>query len=133
MSETGNGSAPTALSRDSIRAEIFKSRPVERASLTFRGVKIELVAPTMGQMMRVRASAGEVVEAMTLYTLVEIAVIPGTDVKVFDEADISSLSAMPSADINDIAGSLLILMRMDKKVAEASKNLSATPSATTLT
>lgn len=88
-----NPSVPST--RDSIRTKIFadaKSR-FQRKVVDFQGVDIEVRQPSLGQIMG--AQENESNTEGTIKLAIEHCYVPGTEEKIFDDADKDSLLALP--------------------------------------
>lgn len=113
------------LSREELRAGIFKGVTLKRKDIKFNGADLQLIQPTVGQVLSLSSitdSKQRIVKA-----LVEYCVIPGTETRVFEDTDFDSLMAMPwTQDHVKIQESLTELMVGDTTVADAAKNSEAT-------
>lgn len=108
--------------RDKMRASIFSDANKKPASavITLFGEKVEIRQPTLAVINRIGRLANSdpkipgIVRVMTEYCFV-----PGTDEKVFDQADAEALSGMPSGQwLNDFNTEVEKLTGVDVKAAE---------------
>ncbi len=101
--------------RDEIRGSIFNNVQQRREGreIDFFGQKIELRAPSLGAIINREG----VINAVTI--LIENSYIPGTDEKVFEEADRDALMKLPfNADLMSVARALEELTGIDVKAEE---------------
>lgn len=84
------GEAP--LSRDEIRAKIFGAKPKSEIVENFYGATIELRQPDLKTALEAR-SQQENEHVFTM--LLDYAYVPGTDQKVFEEADVEMIRSLP--------------------------------------
>lgn len=85
--------AVTAVTRDSLRAAIFKTRQPKSKIIQFFDAEIEIRQSQLGDI--ISAKENEDRQAAVIETLVNNAFVPGTDIKVFEMADAESFKAMP--------------------------------------
>lgn len=78
--------------RGSIRSAIFATRP-KSIEIELFGTTIELRQPSMGTMFKAQQGASTAHSAAQM--LMAYAYVPGTDEKVFDEADIDEVINLP--------------------------------------
>lgn len=79
--------------RDKIRADVLQTRAPKRKKVDFFGTEIEIVQPTLGDI--VAAQQSESREAAVIDILTKYAVVPGTDERIFEEADADMLKTQP--------------------------------------
>lgn len=81
---------------DTIRSQIFGRDHKPRSVLiTFFGAEIELRQDSMGNMLDAQNAADADRQDQLLRVIIRRAYIPGTDTRVFTEADIDGLRALP--------------------------------------
>lgn len=79
--------------RDEIRSAIFSPKKAKSKTVTFFGTKIEIRQSTL---MDIVSAAGEEDRKSAIAgALIRSAYVPGTDQKVFEEADTDSLLQLP--------------------------------------
>lgn len=92
--QPGNGTVLTTVStRDRIRAKIFETKQVGRKEITFMGAQVEIRQPRLKDIVAAQEAGGgqnAIIQALINYTYV-----PGTDDKLFDEADAEGLQELP--------------------------------------
>lgn len=105
-------------SRDDLRASIFssdKTNPV-RKELTYNGVQIEFIVPSVKTISELQADEGR---NFIVSTMIQCCVIPGTDEKVFDDADYEVMVNSPmSTDFSRCVQTIngLLNFGVDEKV-----------------
>lgn len=83
------------MNRDDIRAKIFANTGKPKSKvITFFDTEVELRQPSVGEIEELQDTV-EVNKARTVRTLIRYAYVPGTDEKMFDNADIEGLSQLP--------------------------------------
>lgn len=82
-----------ASGRNTLRGKIFKSVPVRKKLITFNGVEIELRQPKLGDILDAQSETDRT--RGVIDTLIKHAYVPGTDERVFEEADTETLRNMP--------------------------------------
>ena len=87
MSDTSN------KTRDQLRSQIFSAAKPASKTFTFFGAEIELRQPTMGVIMEAQKIEDRARAAALM--VVRYAYVPGTEEKVFDEADVDTILSMP--------------------------------------
>lgn len=114
------------LSRDEVRAQIFKHRMLKTKEIEFLGVDIEMRQPTLADVMEVKESVGSDGELAVIQMLIKYSYVPGTDEKVFEPGDVESFKRMPfDGDFLKVAKTLEELS--DVNFHEAKPGSSATP------
>jgi hypothetical protein len=86
-------STPEMSVRDRIRANTLSTKKAKRIEIEFFGEKIEIVQPKLGDIVKARDEENR--EAAVIETLINNAVVPGTDTRVFEDADAATLREMP--------------------------------------
>lgn len=78
--------------RDQIRKNVFDAKPEVRAVEDFFGSTVELRQPELGVVLNMRKDdeTSQVARMLIDYTYV-----PGTDEKVFEEADVDAIQKIP--------------------------------------
>lgn len=84
---------PVVLTRDQIRAEIFKTRKPLSVVITFFGQQLELRQPTLADVMAVQETEDR--QSAITQTLVRYAFIPKTEIHVFEAADADAIMQLP--------------------------------------
>jgi len=79
--------------RDELRAKIFAESKLNVIPVKFFGVTIELRQPQLQDILGAQSKDDR--EAAVIETLIQYAFIPGTDEKVFENADAAGLKAKP--------------------------------------
>ena len=88
---TDNPETP-AVSRGDLRTKIFKSVPPKKKLIEFRGVMIEIRQPKLADILEAQAEPDRTKGVID--TLIRYAYVPGTEEKVFEEADADSFREM---------------------------------------
>lgn len=116
-----------ALTRDEIRAKIFGSKQSEGVVLDVYGTQLELRPPSLGALLD--AQDYEDTKAAVAHMIIEYSYVPGTSVKVFEEADVEQLLALSfSEDLRRIQQAITELtgVNMDKAKEEIKSPLEGT-------
>lgn len=82
-----------ATIRDELRAKIFAAHERKFLNVMFMGAEIEIRQPKLGDIINAREEENR--QAALIKTLVTYAFVPGTDEKVFEEADADALLELP--------------------------------------
>lgn len=72
--------------RDELRSAAFKGKPKKRAKFSYEGNDYELVAPTVGEFVKISDKSKNTVDT-SVWSLIYLTVIPGTLDKVFEDTD----------------------------------------------
>lgn len=108
-----------ANKRQELRDKLFTSAKRESIKITFFGQEIELRQPDVGSIIDDAANPDK--KSTSIHMLVDYAYVPGTDEKVFDEADIEVLRSMPwGKDFTTLTGHLRKLTGLE--IEEQEKN-----------
>ncbi len=110
---------PKKLSKDDLRAAIFaaENSRVKRVPIKFQGQELELKQPTVEEIMQFHSLPEG--RSNFAYILINHVYIPGTDEKLFDEADYDAIVAMPySPEIVEIQNVMTGFLSSDVKSAE---------------
>lgn len=85
------------LTRDEMRASIFKDKVVAKETIEFFGTQIEMRQPRLSDIMAIKKVAEEEGgnQSAIVDTLVRYAYVPGTEEKLFEEGDAAQFLAMP--------------------------------------
>lgn len=103
-----------SMTRDEMRAAIFHNSKPKSTEFTFFGVMIELRQPPMKAVMEAQAIAAENRGMAAAQMVVRYAYVPGTNDRVFEEADIDSILAMPfGKDLADLNVKIAELTNVD--------------------
>lgn len=119
----GEGSTP-AVTRDAIRSRIFSSKPKSKI-INFYGAQVEIRQPKLDVILNVDREDRRA-QAFTMLT--DFTYVPGTNEKVFEEADIDALRELPFGDdmtnyLEEIQGLLGIAPKeVDKALKDAEKS-----------
>lgn len=83
--------------RKQLRDKIFTSDRAKPKSetLEFFGADVELRQPTIGRILDLRDAAKEDSKFAAMQMIIEYTYVPGTNERVFDEADLDALLGMP--------------------------------------
>lgn len=79
--------------RDKIRAQIFTQKKFETKELKIFGVVVEIRQPTLGMILTAQEEANRQLSVMKL--LIGYCFVPGTDERVFEDADLDSVMKLP--------------------------------------
>jgi hypothetical protein len=110
-----------ATSRDKMRASIFKDENKRPASsvITLFGEQVEIRQPTLAIINKIGRLTVDPKIPGIVRVLIEYCYIPGTDEKVFDQADAEQLASMPTGQwLHDFNREVEKLTGVDVKVAE---------------
>lgn len=100
--------------RDELRAAIFHNSKPNSTTLTFFGVEIELRQPPMKDVMEAQATAAENRALAAAQMVVRYAYVPGTNERVFEDADIDAIMQMPfGADLANLNVKIAELTNVD--------------------
>ncbi len=111
--------------RDELRGKIFASKNFRKEEITLFGAIVELRQPTLGQILEAQEQEDRKVALLKL--LVEYCFVPGTEERVFEEADLDAIMNMPfSKDVEKLNEVMLGLTNID--VLGAEKNSGAASS-----
>ncbi len=105
--------------RDELRAAIMSSENTKRKRypLSFFGQEIELIQPSLGNIQKYMDAANSGIKLTDV--LIDYAVIPGTDERIFEQADEASLKQLPfNDDLAQLSNLMAQLMGADVKTAE---------------
>jgi hypothetical protein len=111
--------------RDQIRAHIFgrkvRSKVVTLVAEDGSKNDVEVRQPLVGATLDMATE--ESAKKRMLSLLVEHCFVPGTQVKVFEAADLEGISNLPSSgDYDKLVGAINDLMDLDKAIKAQSKN-----------
>ena len=104
--------------RDELRGKIFAHRALKTETINIFGQDVEIRQPTLGQLLGARDEPDKrraVVKLMIEYTFV-----PGTNERVFEDADYESIINMPFGD--DLVKVNQAINRMTSINVEEAKN-----------
>ena len=119
----GDGSPLSA--RDKLRGQIFSAKTFLSQEITLFGATVELRQPSLGQILEAQEQPERKLALLKL--LVEYCFVPGTDDRIFEEADMDNIMNMPfSKDIEHLNDVMLGLTNID--VLGAEKNSDAASS-----
>lgn len=110
--------------RQELREKIFSeanSKPKSEV-ITFFGEQIEIRQPPVGAILDMRSVDSLDTKERMIRMIVEYAVVPGTDEKVFDTADVEQFLSMPyGPDFNAVSQAIGRLTDLDLEVKDAAK------------
>ncbi len=84
---------PVNEARDSIRAGIFSSKKFRSKIINLFGQEVEIRQPSVGQVLSSRDTDDQKLMFITL--LCQYAYVPGTDDRVFEDADVEAIEEWP--------------------------------------
>lgn len=129
MTDAKSGSGPKAVDtnvnpRDALRSKILGAKQ-ERVSITLFGAEIEILQPSVGDVVKQAESSPQ---SMVVQLLLNNAYVPGTKIKVFDEADLDGLLNRPfGTEMRRVSQLMNQLMGIEVEgVAEVKGNLEQT-------
>jgi hypothetical protein len=114
-------------SRDNIRSKIFSAKNKNRKSkvIDFMGEDVEVRQPTVKQVQELAKEARKEDSDAVLLSIMEYCYVPGTNDKVFDDADKDNLLGLPVGDwLNNLNKAIEEMTGVDVSAAE--KNLDKT-------
>ncbi len=95
----------TTSNRDSIRSKILSSKKLNSKIINFFGAEVEIRQPDLGKVIEMREVQGN--ESVLINSLIEQVFVPGTNEKVFEDADIETLKTLPfGADFVNLSKAL---------------------------
>lgn len=104
---SGNTTKQVQPTRDEIRAAIFNQKAAVEP-VVFFGQKLELRQPELGTILDMRQ---EGLEMNGMKMLTDFAFVPGTNEKVFEEADTESLRQLPfGPDVQRLMSAVAVLL-----------------------
>lgn len=113
------------LTRDEIRAKVLGAKPLVKVVENFFGVTVELRQPDLGTILNAREEdqSNQVTRMLTQFTFV-----PGTEEKVFEDADADALIKLPFGEqmqrfidaMNEILG--VDAKKLEEAVKDATKS-----------
>ncbi len=107
------------LTRDQIRAKMFTSHEFKREEITVFGTKIEIIQPSLGQILKAQENPDRSDAIIDL--MIEYCYVPGTKEKVFEPADKDGMKKFPAGkEIVKISDAIGRMTSID--VADAEKN-----------
>lgn len=84
------------LTRDEIRAKIFATKKFKSEKLILFDVEVEIRQPSLGDILEYQEQMDR--KAGLIYLLTGYCFVPGTNEKVFEEADADGILNMPFGD-----------------------------------
>lgn len=113
------------ITRDALREAMLSSRPAVEVVPLKSGLSVEVRQPTVGEQLELAKSEDTGDRVLRLF--IEHVYVPGTNERVFDEADYEVLKQLPAAgDYQSIMKALTVLMDITAAVEAATKNSGAT-------
>jgi hypothetical protein len=114
--DTQESPAKAAPTRDEIRAAVFGAKPESKVIEDFFGQRVELKQPTLGRMLEMRAGSQQ---DATFEMLLNYTFVPGTETKVFEEADRELVQQLPFGKaMQEFINSFNELVGVDAKALE---------------
>ena len=113
------------VSRDNIRSKIFSSRNKNRKTkeIDFMGEKVEVRQPTVRQVQELAKEAKKEDSDAVLLSIMEYCYVPGTNDKVFEDADKDGLLDLPVGDwLNNLNKAIEEMTGVDVSMAEKNLN-----------
>lgn len=119
--------------RDKIRAATLGKKKVfkSKEATLYDGTKVEIRQPTVGQRSEIRSKSMTVMPnaemradmmQFTLWMVILQSYVPGTDERVFEEADYDEIAAVPSGDwVDNLTAIALELSNAEVGEEEAKK------------
>ncbi len=105
------------------RNTIFGNATPKSKVIEFFGTSIELRQPTLQSTLEKEANQAKGQHAQTALMIINYAYIPGTDEKVFTDADVDKILSMPwGKDFNLAIEVIGEMTSIDDEVKEAEKN-----------
>lgn len=99
--------------RDDIRKAIFASNTTESKTISFFGQQVEVRQPSFQEVMTSASSDSDPVQA-SINMMMLYCYVPGTDEKVFEEADRDSLAKLPlNSDMATMQKTIADLSKID--------------------
>jgi hypothetical protein len=114
-----------AKSRAELRSSIFSSTNTKPKSklVDFFGEQIEVRQPKVGVVLDLRNAGEKNIKQMLISTLIQYCYVPGTDEKVFEEADEDQLMEMPfGEDLTRLQTAISELTNVNIQADDAAKN-----------
>lgn len=112
--------APETFTRDQIRSAVLDA-PDEPEIVDFRGVKIEVRAPALEDLLQYRDAQGD--DTIMARAIVNNCYVPRTGEKVFDQADIPALmKAKFSKDMRNLNAAVTRVLGGDEQISQAVDN-----------
>lgn len=113
MSDTVN-MVPAPKNRDLIRAAILKTRRPDRVIVSFFGEDIEIRQPILKDVLANADNPDK--ESAVIDMLIKYAYIPGTEERIFEEADAEALKSQPfGADFMAVNNAMEGLTKINPK------------------
>ena len=115
------------VSRDTIRTKIFSGKNKHRKTkiIDFMGEDVEVRQPTVKQVQELAKEAKKEDSDAVLLSIMEYCYVPGTEDKVFEDADKDELLGLPVGEwLNNLNQAIEEMTGVDVRAAE--KNLNAT-------
>lgn len=118
-----------ANTRDGIRGAIFSSDKLKPQTkvIEFFGQNIEIRQPDLRTILSI--SAGNDRQSAMVDMIIAYAFVPGTEEKIFEEADKDSLLSIPfGQDFQRLQKAITAMTDVNMLTADTEKNSAATPS-----
>jgi len=104
-------------SRDEIRAKVFASRPRSIKTIQLFGADVELRAFTVAELQKMMNEKSEIPPLAAM--LIRYAYVPGTDEKVFDDADVAAIGNLETGKwVDELSTHVAALTGIDLRSAE---------------
>lgn len=125
MTADNQGQPPQTSERDRIRGKVFGSTP-NFDTVEFNGSKIEIRQPTLGEIFQIQQAGADDILQSTITMLIKYCFVPGTNERVFEEADRDQLAQLPfNVDLQRLSKSLNALVggqQLDAAAKDAVKS-----------
>lgn len=110
--------------RNVLRSALLKAHDPDRKEVTLFGYKLELVQPSMRDMMSTFEAEERMAAQVTM--VLRYACVPGTDLRVFEEGDAEVIASWPwNPDMVKLQEAVLELTGID--IEEAEEDLEGNP------
>lgn len=106
--------------RNALRAALLQAPVLKREAVKLNGVEFELLQPVIEEVMTMWADPSD--NRRFVKTLIALAVVPGTEIRVFEDTDEEVLANTPfSAEVTTLQEAVTRLM-VGISVEQAEKN-----------
>ncbi len=103
--------------RNAIRGEFFKAKHFKKKIITLQGVDMEIRQPTIGSILEFREEEDRKVALLRM--MVVYCFIPGTNIKIFEDADFDAIMSQPFDDsVMRLSEAIEDLTGLDLKATE---------------
>lgn len=106
-------------SRDQIRSKLFGKKHLKSRVIEIFGTQVEVRQPSIGQILEMQDVQSDKQQNQMVRMLIQHCYVPGTNEKVFDDADADSILEWPFDDwFNKFNDAITELTSIDVKGAE---------------